>query len=141
MWDLWLDSFPRINQIQIPLPRLQNGESTPVVIYFDVDDTEATFAATSYFVDTQSEPGRIVLNDGETWPQITLRPANGVKIRFTAGYGAAATAIPQSTRLAIRLLIAHLYENREAVITGTIASELPMGVKYLLSKDRVYDFK
>ena len=141
IWDLWLDRFPISNQIQIPLPQLQSGESTPVVSFFDVDDSETTFAASSYFVDTQSEPGRIVLNDGEQWPQDTLRPANGVKIRFTAGYGDAATAVPQSTRLGIRLLIAHLYENREASVIGTSAMELPMGVKYLLSKDRVYDFK
>ena len=140
VWDLWLDSFPRTNWIQIPLPQLQSGASTPVITFFDVDDSESTFSADEYFVDTQSEPGRIVLNFGDQWPQDILRPANGVKIRFTAGYGDAATDVPQNTKLGIRLLIAHLYENREA--TSPIAiTELPLGVKYLLSKDRVYDFK
>ena len=141
VWDLFLDSFPRTDRLQIPLPQLQSGASTPVVSFFDTDDTETTFAAGNYFVDTISEPGRIVLNDGEQWPQDTLRPANGVKIRFTAGYGDAATAIPAKTILAIRLLIGHLYENREATIVGTIISKAPFAVDALLSMNRVYDFK
>jgi hypothetical protein len=38
----------------------------------------------------------------------------------------------------MRLLCGHYYENRQQVLTGTIVSELPMGVQALLSTYRVY---
>ncbi len=136
-WDMFLDRFPRWNRIEIPLPQLQ---SITAITFFDVDDTEATFSSDKYFVDTQSEPGRVVLNDGETWPQEILRPANGVKIRFIAGYGDAATDVPTQTRTAIKLLIGHLYENREATVVGSTIVEAPFAVKAILDKRRHYDF-
>ena len=42
-----------------------------------------------------------------------------------------ATDGPDPILSGMLLLIGHLYENRQAVITGTIATELPMTVKSL----------
>jgi hypothetical protein len=39
---------------------------------------------------------------------------------------------------AIRILAGHFYENRQAVLVGTIATELPIGVHALLAPYRVY---
>ena len=36
-------------------------------------------------------------------------------------------------RAAALLIVGHLYENREAVVIGTIATDLPMGVELLLA--------
>ncbi len=46
--------------------------------------------------------------------------------------------LPDTIRSAILLMLGHFYENREAVITGTIATALPMSVSSLLdmSTDR-----
>lgn len=41
-------------------------------------------------------------------------------------------------RSAILLMVGHWYENREAVIVGTSASELPLAVERLLHPYRVY---
>ena len=82
-WDLWLDDFPVKDYIELPYPPLQSVAS---VKYYDTDDTEYTMDSADYFVDTKSFKGRVFLVYGETWPSETLRPANGVVVRYVAGY-------------------------------------------------------
>jgi uncharacterized phage protein (predicted DNA packaging) len=47
-----------------------------------------------------------------------------------------ASAFPASFKAALLLLIGHSYANREAIVTGTIATELPMAVESLLWSSR-----
>lgn len=108
-----------------------------IITYYDTANTVATFAAASYFVDTKSEPGRVVLAYGQSWPGTTLRPANGICVTFIAGYGAA-SAVPENIKQAMLLLIGHFYENREAIVIGQTAMPLPMAVESLLWKDRLF---
>lgn len=82
-WDLWLDEFPYEDFIKVPKPPLQSVAS---VKYYDTANTEATFGTDDYFVDDKSNPGRVSLGYSEDWPTTTLRPANAVVVRFTAGY-------------------------------------------------------
>ena len=90
-----------------------------------------------YIVDISSEPGRVVLAYGKSWPSTTLQPANGICIEFDAGYGDAAADVPAAVKQAMLLLIGHLYENREAV-TDKSTVVLPMAVESLLWKNRVF---
>jgi len=134
--ELWLDSFPSVDYIKLPLPPLQ---SVTHIKYYGTDDTEYIFTSDDYFVDTKSEPGRVSLGYGKTWPSTTLRPANGVNIEYVAGYGDAASDVPEKVRQAILLLISHWYENREAVSTsGAIPKEIPFSVESLLWQDRCF---
>jgi uncharacterized phiE125 gp8 family phage protein len=112
-WEFYLDAFPSGNYIAVPLPPLQSVES---VKYYDTDETEATFSSDDYYVNTVREPGRVSLKYGESWPSTTLRPENGVVVKFKAGYGDAATDVPQETREALMMLIAAACENREATL-------------------------
>lgn len=48
-----------------------------------------------------------------------------VAVRYTAGF---ADGEAPDLDMAVLMLGAHYYHNREAVVTGTIATELPMGV-------------
>lgn len=129
------DKWPENSVIKVPRAPLQSVAS---VKYYDEDDTEATLSSGSYFVDTVSEPGRIVLNSGESWPSTALRPANGVIVQFVAGYGDDEGDVPADMVHAIRLLVGHWYENREAVATtGAVPKEIPFGVEALLWMDRV----
>jgi uncharacterized phiE125 gp8 family phage protein len=41
---------------------------------------------------------------------------NGIEIGLRAGYGASPDAVPATLRLAIRILVAHWFENRGDVI-------------------------
>ena len=45
--------------------------------------------------------------------------------------------VNDAIRAAILLLVGHLYRNREDVITGTIATKMPMGVHALLWPHRI----
>jgi hypothetical protein len=107
-----------------------------IIKYYGTDDTEYSLSGTDYFVDTKSEPGRIVLGYGKCWPSSTLRPANGVCIIFIAGYGSA-ELVPENTKNAIRLIVGHLYEHREAV-TDKPLTDVPLAVDALLGIDRVW---
>lgn len=134
-WDVFWDGWPAGDVMELPLPPLQSVTS---VTYFDTEGTEATLGTASYWVDTSSTPGRVVLYDGSTWPSTALRASNGVKVRMTAGYGTAGTATPARLRAAVNLLAGHWYENREAVVvTGAQAVELPFAVKALTDAMRV----
>jgi hypothetical protein len=111
--------------------------SSGVIKYYGTDDTEYSMTGTDYFVDTKSEPGRISLASDKSWPDTTLRPINGICITFVAGYGEA-ESVPQNIKNAILLLIGHLYEHREDVITGISAMPMPQGSEALLWKDRCF---
>lgn len=127
-WDLWRDTWPGSYEIKLPLPPLQSVGS---VKYYDIDDVEDTFAASKYFVDTKSAPGRLVLNDGESWATTTLRPANGLAIQFVAGYGSSADDVPDTIKEAIFMLAAHWYENREGM------GEVPDVINNMLADFRI----
>ncbi|MBP2653348.1 MAG: hypothetical protein H6Q73_917 [Firmicutes bacterium] len=128
--ELTLDRWPSF-PVDIPHPPLVSVES---IKYYGTNDKEYIWATTEYFVDTDSEPGRVALNYAKTKPTVTLRPANGVKIRYTAG----GSDVAQTVKQAMLLLIGHWYINREAVLTGTISKEIEFAVAALLNIDRVW---
>lgn len=132
--DLWLDAWPHGNIIHLPRPPLQSVTS---IVYYDTDDTEATFASTNYHVDTNSEPGRIILNDGQSWASSDLRPAHAIRVRYVAGYGSAATSIPQAILHGLYFLVGHFYENREPVVVGTITAQIPLAAEALFAGHRI----
>ena len=132
-WQLWLDKWPKGDAISIPRPPLQSVTS---IKYYGADGAEYVMPAADYLVDTKSEPGRIVLGYGKTWPSVTLRPAGAIAIEFVAGYGNA-DAVPQRVKQAILLLVASWYQNREAVITGTVSKEVEFALTALLWQERV----
>jgi len=99
--------------------------------YFDEDNTESTFATSNYHVDIQSEPGRVVLKRGKTFPSASdLRTVNAYEITYVAGYGGASD-VPTPIKHAIKLLVAHLYENREAV-TNLSTNAIPYTIAGVL---------
>lgn len=135
-WELCLDAFPSdLCPIELPRPPLASISS---IAYIDENGDSQTLAASDYQADLKSRPGRLVPAVDEVWPDTQADKLNAVTITYTAGYGAAGTAVPRPLRQAMLLLVSHWFENREAVISGTIASELPLAVKMLLAPYRVY---
>lgn len=152
-WELTLDGFPywsaalpfahphgtayslerpRANtrqKIHLDRPPLQSVES---ITYVGPAGSTVTLDPSKYRV-VPGSPGLVVPAYGLTWPSTRLQP-EAVSIIFVSGYGGAAD-VPDSTKVAMRLLIGHWYENREAVVTGTIAAELPIAVKALLAAE------
>ena len=126
-----MDYFPMDDTIRLP-----NGPVISVthVKYYDETDTLVTLSTDDYWVDTDSDIARIVVEN--YWPAIYDKP-NAVVITYSAGYGPLKTDVPAPLRKAILLILGHLYENRQAVVvsgspTGVI--EIPMGAEYLMNQ-------
>lgn len=71
----------------------------------------------------------VVPNIGGRWPA-GVCAAGAVQVTFDAGFADVKRDAPALVA-AVTLLAGHLYRNREAVVTGTIATNLPLGVASL----------
>ncbi len=101
---------------------------------YDDDDTETEMDSTTYIADIISEPPRLALRRGSTWPT-ALRPINAIAIQYTAGYGAA-TAVPEGLKQAILMICAHYYEGRDSqklADTFVAVDKMPMVVRAALA--------
>jgi uncharacterized phiE125 gp8 family phage protein len=132
-WQLTHDGFPiGGGPIYVPRPPLQSVLS---VQYLDMNGNVQSLAeGTNYVLDSQSEPARIALPYAHYWP-VTRLQVNAVWVQFTAGYGNDGTTVPAPIIAAIKLMLGHLYENRETVLVEQRALKIlenPMGFEYLL---------
>ena len=130
---LRLDAFPA-GDIVLPLGRAVSVSS---IGYIDTAGAAQTLAGGLYSADVNAQPARIAPAYGESWPSTRAQTA-AVTVTFVAGYGAAA-AVPAAAVVAIKLLVAHWYESREAVVVGTISGPLPMAVDALCAALRLRD--
>ena len=129
-WEYRIDDFPDGGRIELPLPPLVSVES---VKYLDADGAEQTLATSVYNVETSTLVGMIRLAYNQDWPE-TLDDDYAVRIRFTAGYGAAA-AVPVPLKQAILLLIGHFYVNRDMGVD--LPRGAPFAVEALLAPHRI----
>ena len=65
------------------------------------------------------------------------RVAAGIELDVTVGYGDAASDVPEALRQAIRLLVAHWYDNRGLIAVGQRGAELPATVSALIAPYRM----
>lgn len=65
------------------------------------------------------------------------RATAGIELDVELGYGANAPDVPDALRHAIRLLVAHWYENRGLAAIGATVAMLPAGVGALVGPYRV----
>ncbi|WP_152051820.1 head-tail connector protein [Tautonia marina] len=114
----------------IPLPRGPVSAISSVVTY-DLDNSSATYSASNYRLDNSGD--RLILNYGAIWPA-NIRPKAGCEITYTAGYGSAATAVPQPIKQGILIHVASLYEQRG---NCEDAMALPPGTAMLYSPYRI----
>ncbi len=106
------------------------------VKYYDSDDAQQTLASSNYVLDNISKPARIGVSVTGDLPNLSTR-INAVEVKYTVGYGTASTDVPEGIRAAIGLTCANWYENRQSVITGRTATELPLSSQYLLNQYKV----
>lgn len=126
VYELTFDCFP---ECTFELPR-SPVQSVAWIRYYDSYNNEWTFSPANYVVDLDNCPARIALAFGVSWPGTTLRPINGVKIRYTAGFGSSASAVPEKVKDAIALYCAHRNENRAG------EEKIPESFYNLLRSDR-----
>jgi len=136
VWKLVLDEFPSEDYIELPYWPVISVDEIKTI---DVDETEAVFSSDNYVTDLISIPATITLKDDQEWtdPAAGYQVVNGVEIKFTCGYGTSAADVPEPLKLAIKMLAAHFYENREATAIVKL-NELPMGISSLIENYRTY---
>jgi uncharacterized phiE125 gp8 family phage protein len=127
-WSLYLDAWPRSGWVALPIAPVQ---SVTAVRVHDPEDVASAVEAGSYSVDTLSEPARIVLSSGAA-QLLPPRRLNAYEVAFTAGYGDDASDVPEPIRHALKLTVAHWFENREPVELGELPQEVQATVAGLL---------
>lgn len=123
--------------IELPRPPLVSVAS---IAYLDKDNQSQTWASSNYTIDTNRTPGRIALGYNKSLPDTLSGSVNVLTITYVAGYGAR-TAVPESIKQAMKLLIGHWFENREDSVTGVLQSSIERGVSSLLWPYRVKRFE
>jgi len=133
-WELTLDEFPAAD-IQLPKPGVLSIVS---VKYLDSAGIEQTVDSADYALDAATTPGWVLLASDATWPT-TYDGANAVRVRFTCGYGPAASDVPADVVAWCKLQVGALYRNREGFAAGQSVVELPgRFFDALLDAERVY---
>jgi uncharacterized phiE125 gp8 family phage protein len=132
-WTYTLNGFP-LGRIYLPKGRLQSVTS---VKYTDSDgDTTTLSNPDDYLVSTSEVLGFVTPAYGESWPSDILYPVDPIAIEFICGYGVAA-AVPESIKLAIKLLVSQWYDNRAPLNPPGTVGEAPFAVTALLASDRI----
>lgn len=109
-------------------------QSIESIKYTDTAGVEQTLDPALYVPDTFSQPVRIDMAYGQTWPALRFQ-ANAVRVRAIVG-PTEDEPIPAALRSAMLLMIGHLFENRkEASDLQTFA--VPMGIETLAWPFRV----
>ena len=123
---------------RIVLPRAPLSAVVSVQ-YVDENGATQTLATADYVVARVADPrqrGYIEPAFGVSWPAVRSQP-EAVLVTYDAGYGTQPGTVPGDLRSAILLLAGHWFENRESVVVGTAASEVPLTIERLLSRYRV----
>jgi uncharacterized phiE125 gp8 family phage protein len=123
-WTVTMDAFPSSTSCVIELP-MPPAIAVTSINYVDPDGTVTLWSSANYVVDANTTPGYVRLVYGEDWPD-TRDERGAVRIIYTAGY----TTHLYRVKQAMRLLIGHLYENREAVLVSQGFGQVTLGMGY-----------
>lgn len=132
-WTQSWSGFPGCDGLGLPFPDV----SSVALVYTDTAGAVQTFAPAKYHVVRDALGASVVLAEGQVWPQTANRP-DALRVTMVAGYGPAA-AVPEQIKVAVMLLAAHWYDNREAVTTGT-AMSVPLAFEALTGPHRHVGF-
>lgn len=119
-WQVSASAFPR----RIWLPRAAPLASLTHVKYYDANNALQTLSSSVYLTPAFHVPACVALADGQAWPSIYTRD-DAVQIEYVTGV-AAATSAPAKMRQAVQLLVGHWFANRESVVIGMIAQDVPL---------------
>lgn len=107
-WQCLADDWPDNGVISLPVAPVVAIEE---VASFGDDDVKSVIDPAHYYADLPSRPPRLMLRGSRVWAR-PGRIANGVVVTVTAGFGAAASDVPEPLRHAVRLMIGHWFDHR-----------------------------
>ena len=125
--DLWSQA--------IDIPYSDVGSITHIKYYNDAaTPVLTTLSASQYYLDNGSIPARITMED--PWDYPSLRNGTGnIQITFST-----TTAFNKHTQVAkqvVLIMLTDMYENRQSVIVGRIASVIPRTAQFLLDTIKI----
>lgn len=127
-FDLTMSAF----EDALRLPRIP-VQSIEEIAYYDTDNVEQTLTVGDYTIlEADDWRARVHRQYTESWPATYNRP-DAVRVQFRAGYGDDESDVDKRCQLAVLVLVSHYWVNRDTVITGTIATELPWMLKSMLN--------
>lgn len=121
----WQVSAPRFSS---RLETLFTDTTAALIEYYDEDDQKQTVDTSNYRV----YPDSIVFKRDFTPPVINRDRDDPILITTTHGYD----QVPEDIKLAIKIMVAHWYRNREAVAFGVSPAQIPLGVNDLIAPHR-----
>ncbi len=125
-WRLYLDSMSEDGVIRIARGPVQSVESMTV---YDGDGTASSVSLQGHVLDGQGRPARLML----TQPIRPGRAVNGIEIDFTAGFGAAATDVPDTLKRAMLTHVAQMFSCRGVVAADAQPALIPPGYDRLVA--------
>jgi uncharacterized phiE125 gp8 family phage protein len=131
-WRLVRDAWPasgRLDMLPVPLRALLAAR------VHGADGSAGAVDLSAFAVDAASAPAVLSFAPGAM--PAPGRAVAGIELDIEAGYGAAPTDVPEPLRQAIRLLVAHWYENRHIVAASGEMALTPASVSLLLAPFRV----
>lgn len=131
-WRLTRDVWPASGWLPVlPVPLI----AVAAIRVFDADGAPHLLDADDFAIDTVSAPAVLAFARGA--PQAPGKLAAGIEIDIRSGYGDAAEDVPAPLRQAIRMLVAHWYENRGVIAASGEVAAMPGSVSSLIAPFRV----
>lgn len=131
-WRLTRDVWPTAGMLPIlPVPL---RDITAIGVYRD-DGMLQMLDVDSFHVDAVSAPAILAFERGAL--PVPGRMSGGIEIDIEVGYGDEPDDVPAPLRQAIRLLVAHWYENRRLVAASGEVATMPASVSSLIAPFRV----
>lgn len=124
-WRQEFDAFAQ--KMRLPLP----ATAIASITYTNTSGHISTLPGTGYALQHDAQGSFIRIKDQCALPG-GLYQTKAIAITFSSG-AALADDVPAAIRQAILLMVGHWYAHRETVVTGTIATNLPMAVDALLA--------
>lgn len=134
-FDTFPEGFEPIELPRQPVVHFDAGQylayAVPRVRYYDTNGTLTVLNHnTDFEMDLGNNPPRLHLPAQEYWPLTQAGKKNAVEVDFVAGFAANSAGVPELLRQAILMMVAHWYENREAV--GNAGQQVPLAVDSIL---------
>ncbi|MEA2897462.1 MAG: hypothetical protein QOJ84_3077 [Bradyrhizobium sp.] len=129
-WRFVLDAWPADGRLSLRMGPLRSVIAARV---FDAVGNADSIDLETFVVDAAAN---IVASPCWSLP-LPGRATAGIELDVLLGYGAVASNVPDALRHAIRLLVAHWYENRGLAAIGANVAMLPAGVDALIAPYRV----
>ena len=141
-WTLRLDEWPTDDWVDLLIHPVQSV----TVSYEDEDDATQTWAASNYELQVSKYRSVLMKTDKDVdFPTLSTSDPRPVTITATAGYSNTTdqptvagqrALVPQAAKMAMLMLIAHWFRNKESVVVGTISKEIEQGYTSLIRSVR-----